>query len=73
MSKKEVSGIDYWHNKAPKCPHCNYELEDAWDYGLDFDQDAENEITCPECDKDYKAITHIEVTFSTKNTWGELF
>lgn len=68
-----VSEFEYRYNQNPKCPHCGYELKDIWDYDFNLRQDEEEELDCPGCEEEYKFVTHIEMTFSTKNFKGEVF
>jgi transcription elongation factor Elf1 len=43
-----------------KCPYCNYEDEDSWE----FDED-EGTYTCGSCEEEFNVTREIEVTYST--------
>jgi len=57
-------GLEFVHNKFPKCPHCGYDFNDLTDY-YEIYEEGEHELECPNCDLAFDVSTHVEVTFST--------
>ena len=49
------------YEKLIKCPYCNYEDQDSWE----FTEDEETQVTCGRCEKDFNVSRQIEVTYST--------
>lgn len=47
------------------CPFCGYEFCDSWEYGSDSNEDL-GLIECPECEKEFYAIRHISISYSTE-------
>ena len=56
----------YSQNSVPKCPWCDADIEDVHDYKFKFEDEYEEEITCPSCGKNISVTTTIDVTYSTK-------
>jgi len=56
----ELSDIDLSYNLNPVCPHCGYEMQDAWQLG-----DNDQEVECNACEKDYFVSIDVDVTYST--------
>lgn len=59
---KKLEDYELWHNAEPKCPYCghdNYvEAEDLPSHDGD-----ELDIECSNCEKEFKIVMNIEVTF----------
>ena len=53
---------DFHHNDAPKCPHCGYEMQDAYELGDCSDYERE----CGNCGRDYLITSEVSVTYSTE-------
>ena len=62
---KAIDDPDLSYNRDPVCPHCGYIMQDAWELHFDRDGD-ETEVECYRCDKKYKIIFNLEVTYSTE-------
>ena len=60
MNKQENLSMkhDYEHNI--KCPYCDWEDHDSWEFGED-----EGMLTCGNCEKEFNVVRNIEVTYST--------
>lgn len=56
------------YNASPICPHCGYEMQDAWELGLDDGDDMEAE--CGRCGKKYRVTLYISVKYSTEKDGG---
>lgn len=52
--------MEHKYESNIKCPYCNYEDEDSWE----FDQD-EGTYTCRSCEEEFNVVKEIEVTYST--------
>ena len=64
MSYNDEDAFDTDYTTEPICPHCGHQMRDAWE-----DVDGEGEwqtVECGRCEKDYRVIRHVAVTFSTK-------
>ena len=46
------------------CPYCDYEIDDVWDY-ITNEYSDNVDAQCPECDREFQATIHREITFST--------
>jgi transcription elongation factor Elf1 len=56
--------LDTEYTREPICPHCGYQMRDAWE---DVDgQDEWQTVECGRCEKDYRVIRHVAVSFSTE-------
>jgi|APSaa5957512535_1039671.scaffolds.fasta_scaffold639239_1 hypothetical protein len=60
---KKFSELDLWANPRPMCPHCGYEIVDAWDW--DLRQEDWVEIDCPDCEEPFNVQMLVEVTYTT--------
>lgn len=43
-----------------KCPYCNWEDGDSWEFGEDY-----GTATCGSCSKEFNVTRNVEVTYST--------
>lgn len=63
---REGLSIDFWGNKAPKCPHCGSDFDiyegDAWHL---YDEHESHEIECQDCDEWFKVRSIATWIFST--------
>lgn len=57
------------HENEPKCPHCDYVLEDYWEHTDLFDDNDETEIECQSCEKTFLVETHISRHFTSRKGW----
>lgn len=48
------------YEKEIKCPYCDYEFSDSWEY-----DDDTTELTCSSCDKEFNVERNVEVTYCT--------
>lgn len=48
------------HEKLIKCPYCDHEWEDSWEFGED-----EGTHNCGSCGKEFNVTRDIEVTYCT--------
>lgn len=65
----EIRDIDHEYTQEIVCPFCGCEFIDSWD--VESDKEDIGLIECGECEKDFYATRHIEVTYSTeKATYG---
>jgi hypothetical protein len=48
------------YEKNIKCPYCDWEAEDSWEFGADS-----GTYTCGDCDKEFNVAREVEVTYST--------
>ena len=52
------------YEKEIICPYCGYKFQDSWEFN---DEDGkEQEVDCPECDKEFTMWTEVEITYSTR-------
>lgn len=63
---KDGHSIDFSFNKDPRCPHCGepYCIQDEQAWRL-YNDDDHHDVDCPNCELEFKVITHISYTFST--------
>lgn len=58
--------IDFFANKAPKCPHCgsdfDIERNEAW---FLFDENDTHDVECPDCDLVFQVNSLASWSFST--------
>lgn len=60
------NSLCYDHNKNPKCPHCDNDIDIAqYDLYQLYDDSDIHEIDCPCCGKKFKVDSCSEWTFST--------
>jgi hypothetical protein len=52
--------MSHEHENNIKCPYCDYEDKDSWE----FDED-EGDVTCGSCEMDFTVNRFIEVTYSS--------
>ena len=45
---------------AIKCPYCNHEFSDSWEYDEEDDQ-----ATCESCDRQFNLSVYVSTTYST--------
>lgn len=57
--------LDYMCNQAPKCPHCDSEIDVSGNELYQLYEDGEHEITCPKCDKQFLVVSQQYWMFST--------
>ncbi|MBI9110251.1 hypothetical protein [Maridesulfovibrio ferrireducens] len=46
-----------------KCPYCDYEFSDSWEFN---DSDECSEVDCPECGKEFALTVNIKIDYSTE-------
>ena len=56
--------LKYWGNDEPICPHCDEEMDDAWELEIKGDG-GECETDCPSCGKPMMVVQNLTVTYTT--------
>lgn len=51
------------YTSEPVCPHCGYQMRDAWE---DVEGEDWNNVECGRCEKEYRVIRHVSVSFTTE-------
>ena len=46
-----------------KCPHCNYEDKDSWEF--EGNEGEESRVNCKSCEKEFYVERNVTVTYST--------
>jgi|GEM_PF-2092475 len=71
--KYQDGDSELWHNDSPVCPYCG----EKQDYSnlfekVCYEEDAESELTCEHCDKEFSCSTYAEYSFTsyTKDPFG---
>jgi hypothetical protein len=64
MTSNPPTELDCFANRDPICPHCGHVFRDAWDLDLDDEQSTDTE--CGECERTFRIICHVKVTYTTK-------
>jgi len=59
----ELDDLRLRFNPHPVCPHCGHVDHDAWEH--DFGSRDAIETDCDACEKPYRIVRHVEVTYST--------
>ena len=64
---EDETSLDLSYNDEPQCPYCGYVDTEFSAQGYMFpDSDgAERWDKCQDCDKDYKIVGNIEITYDT--------
>lgn len=50
------------HENEIKCPYCDYEMSDSWEYA----SEESGEIECESCDKEFSYSVYTQVSYSTE-------
>jgi len=58
--------FDTEHRDEAVCPHCGHVGECSYELFGDFEDYAETETVCNQCDKPFKVRLHITVTYTTE-------
>lgn len=59
--------IEYSLNKAPKCPHCDTDIDMSDEDFCELYNEGEHDISCPDCGKQIMVVTTVKYLFSTDN------
>jgi transposase-like protein len=65
MPLTENNEPEYRANKRPLCPHCDTTISLTMCQDLGLFGEADHEITCPECEKEFTVTTTIKITYDT--------
>lgn len=65
MPLTEENTIEYWSNKNPKCPYCDYDIDIDDNELWELYEEGEHAIDCPMCDKSIAVIANAKWSFST--------
>lgn len=60
-----MSELKYFSNSNIVCPHCDYKMEDWWDYGIKIEDGHETSMDCSSCEKLVYIKVNSAVTFTT--------
>jgi len=67
LKKAQDAGwnLEFFANEQPKCPHCgaSHDISQSGTYRLY--EEGEHELTCGDCDRDFKVQTRVSYSFST--------
>jgi hypothetical protein len=56
--------MKHLHTDQPKCPHCNHEIKNYWDFA--GEDGSQHEIECPECEEMFYVEVSVNYSFSSK-------
>ena len=65
---KILNDLKYKYCDKPKCPHCDNEDEDWWEYA---EQDMDETRQCMNCGKEYRLQCEFSPSFSTSKELEE--
>lgn len=63
--KDATDSLEFWGNKAPKCPHCGHECDIGRNEWWRIYEEGRHDVTCPMCDHDFTVSTRVGYTFCT--------
>jgi uncharacterized protein with PIN domain len=61
-----MDNVDLNCNVSPVCPHCGYELRDAWELFMYEPAETSGTVSCGHCDREYWVEREVMVTYSTR-------
>lgn len=64
-----MKDLKCWQNRDHiLCPHCDYVIEDVWDYEFPFKDGHTTTIDCPKCENLIFVELAIEIKYSSSKT-----